>query len=77
MKITKPGLNMSAYVVDLTCRLCLTEFEALADPKAGEAQVYDGGDIPPPGETRQLRAICACPNCGAQANQAVSLRVKS
>ncbi|WP_175806604.1 hypothetical protein [Burkholderia cenocepacia] len=74
MKITKPGLNMSAHVVDLTCLLCLTEFEASADPKAGEAHVYDGGDVPMPGETRQLRAICMCPNCGAQADQAVHLR---
>ncbi|MCA8251779.1 hypothetical protein LGM89_00750 [Burkholderia sp. AU31624] len=77
MKITKPGLNMSACVVDLTCQLCLTEFEASADPKAGEAHVYDGGDVPMPGETRQLRAICTCPNCGAQANQTVSLRPAS
>ncbi|WP_175812954.1 hypothetical protein [Burkholderia contaminans] len=77
MKITKAGLNMSAYVVDLTCLLCLTEFEASADPKVGEAHVYDGGDIPAPGESRQLRAICTCPNCGVQANQAVRLRLQS
>lgn len=74
MKITKPGINMSAHVVSLTCRLCLTEFEASADPKAGEAHVYDGGDIPFPDGTRTLRAICSCPNCGAQANEAVRLR---
>ncbi|MGG1948985.1 hypothetical protein AB1286_29965 [Trinickia sp. NRRL B-1857] len=74
MKITKQGLDMAAYVVDLSCDLCLTEFEASADPKAGEAHVYDGGDVPPSGEVRQLRAICNCPNCGVQQNQAVHLR---
>lgn len=77
MKITKPGLNMSMHVVDMTCLLCLTEFEASADPKGGEAHVYDGADIPVPGETRQLRAICNCPNCGVQANQAVHLRERA
>jgi len=74
MKIQKQGLDMSAYVVDFECTLCLTKFEASADPKAQEAHVYDGGDVPPPGETRQLRAICQCPNCGVQQNQAVQLR---
>lgn len=74
MKITKQGLDMAAYVVDLSCALCLTEFEASADPKAGEAHVYDGGDIPALGETRQLRAVGNCPNCGVQFNEAVRLR---
>ncbi|QQK04773.1 hypothetical protein JFN94_25940 [Burkholderia anthina] len=74
MKITKPGLNISVHVVDMTCLLCLTEFEASADPKAREALVYDGGDIPLPGESRQLRANCSCPNCGAHVDQAVRLR---
>jgi hypothetical protein len=74
VKITKQGLDMSAYVVDLSCSLCLAEFKASADPKAGEAHIYDGGDVPAPGELRQLRAICNCPNCGVQNNQAVSLR---
>lgn len=74
MNITKPGLDMSAHVVDITCTLCLTEFAASADPKAGEAHVYNGGDIPLPGEARQLRAICTCPYCGAQNNEAVRLR---
>lgn len=74
MKITTQGLDMSAHVVDITCRLCLTEFEASADPKAGEAHIYDAGDLPPPGESRQLRAVCKCPNCGAQSNECVRLR---
>ncbi len=74
VKITKHGLDMGAHMVDMVCTLCLAEFEASADPKAGEALVYDGGDIPPPDETRQLRACCTCPNCGVQVNQAVSLR---
>ncbi|ENH6340921.1 hypothetical protein ABWH74_004311 [Burkholderia vietnamiensis] len=68
---------MGAHIVDMKCLLCLAEFEASADPKAGEAHVYDGGDVPPPGETRQLRAICNCPNCGVQANQAVRLRERA
>ncbi|KVH52902.1 hypothetical protein WS89_31185 [Burkholderia sp. MSMB1072] len=74
MKITKPGLNMSVHVVDMTCLLCLTEFEASADPKAKEALVYDAGDVPPEGEARQLRAHCACPNCGAPVDHTVRLR---
>ncbi|MCA8407972.1 hypothetical protein LGN09_23990 [Burkholderia cenocepacia] len=74
MKITKPVLNMTAHVVDMTCLLCLTEFEASADPKAQEALVYDGGDLPQEGEARQLRAHCVCPNCGAPVDHTVRLR---
>ncbi|MDW9228641.1 hypothetical protein C7S15_3238 [Burkholderia cepacia] len=74
MKITKAGLDMSAQVVDMTCVLCLAEFTASADPVAGEAFVFDGGDVPPPGESRQLRAQCACPNCRATVSQTVSMR---
>lgn len=74
MKIIKQGLDMSAYVVDMQCALCLTGWEASADPKQSEAYVYDGGDIPVLGEDRQLRACGACPNCSVQTNQMVSLR---
>jgi hypothetical protein len=73
MRIIKQGMDLSEFEVQLDCTICGCQWadsaESLARCDGGI--LYDGGDIPKPGQTIQLRVACKCPNCWAQINQAV------